>query len=242
MSFSGAIDGLVFDWDRAGRTTLFIPRLMDSFAPEPFYFECIYDYGEEIGIIEHSCPRMRTTTTSVSYAVTDMPWGRGADYYYLSLIMFGPRLLGVRPLCNPGVDGDPPPPGAQICVGDFVPPVYDGEFDGTWRRPGVEGYIDPTFESHMVGTIATSEAQWPESPLGYRINPSPVWVVPDGDGNEFGEALFTEAEMEALTIDVVFHAYHHSDNGGAINVRIGAYNIGETPPAAIRNMYVTGHV
>ncbi len=183
------------------------------------------------------CPQNVTDSQSYTLTVADATFDPSADFFAVAVRVRGPRLSPGFSQCR-----DPFIPGASPCV-ERDDALYDGTVDGGdyLRRTGVTVAAAYEAEPDIAGFALT---HWPNPAVSVEeallVNPAPTWPVPDVEGNEYGNVLFTLAQLPATITTAVAHYNHDIALRGAFSVRVEAYVYGEEGDEPIQRVCLVG--
>lgn len=194
---------------------------------------CIDHSGEPV-----ICPGPASDTTEFDAFLAGTSFDPAADYHAVGLAIEGPRL--VTPGCHLPINVVDSP-----CGGPAENPDFEGVISpDPWLRASYPspGVSEPESVPNIFPSVIENGGThgfWPEPPppfvnkgeFAYLVNPAPVWVFPDGLGNEFGQCLFTTAQLPTFVSINFSHTnrFHQIDG----NIRLGVidyYLPGTGPP------------
>lgn len=166
------------------------------------------------------------------HTLTGAPLDPDADYYRVGVIIDGPSLNGGWFGCDNGT-----------CAGPDEP-TYDGVVSGTYRR--ISGAsVAPTFHADAGGgggNAARAHTRWPNparNEAAYHVNPAPPLPVPDVNGNEFTQCLFTYAQLPLVSLDVTHYNFGQPGNQSSFfSLVVGAYYGEGTVVAPVQQTHV----
>jgi hypothetical protein len=186
-----------------------------------------------------SCTKCSEDAHTYTVNIADIPFDTSALLFAVLVNVNGPELLGGRLGCED--EGT-----VSVNCNGRDDAIYDGTVTGgTWLYPN-DTPIAPTYTAEAADPDLPNvcHTKWPDPAWiggsARLLNPSPTWPVPDGDGNTYGQCLFTLAQLPTAIATTIIRHNHKVTQHGGFSVKVEAYIEGEEdPPAAVKRVWIT---